>query len=272
MKTIGQYRVSGRGWMGLLASLVLGGVSFAQTGDVSSLASGSSTTLQTFQQEQGELAQEWLTLVAQGATQQQLDAWRQQNAGRFQAQQQLAQTLATASALQPMPVAARVDIPANASSTLTDFLTTLATLATARGQIHNQLLQAMPAGATQEQVNAMQQQEMQIFRQLHTGDLQLQQQRAQILDAESGSRPMPVPGPPVIPTNATPQLRAYLTARNALASDWTRVWNQNVTADPASRQAAIQQWQQQNAGRFEQLREKIQDLSNSTATQEGTNQ
>ena len=279
MKMIGQRQISGPGWMGLLAGLVLsgmGGVMFAQglsqTGEVSPLASGSSPTLAQFEQERQALAQEWQVLVSQGATQQQLEAWRQQHAAQFQAQQQLAQALALASALQPMPVGTGVNAPANASSTLRDFLTTQASLADARARIHNQLLQTMPSGATQEQINAMRQQERRIFQQRHAGDLQLQGRRAQALAAESASQPIRVPGPAVIPPGATPQLQAYLAARNALASDRAQLWNQYLTADPATRQAAMQQWRQQNASRLEQLSQLAQDLSNSTANQDGNNQ
>jgi hypothetical protein len=277
MKMIGQRQLFDRGWIAFLACLALGAMSevtFAQglapTGEASPQASGSSTTLQTYQQEQLALGRERQTLVSQGATQQQLEAWRQQNAARFQAQQQLAQALALASALQPMPVAKGVNIPANASGTLKDFLTTEATLANARAQIHNQLLQALPSGASQE-ISAMQQQEGKIFRQQHAGDLQLQQQRAQSLATESASQPIPIPGPAVIPSNATPQLKAYLTAQNALAIDRAQFWNQYVTADPAVRQAAMQQWRKQNADRLQQLTGLAEALSGSATNQQERN-
>jgi len=161
----------------------------------------------------------------------------------------------------------QANIPANASGALKDFLTMQASLANARAQIHNQLLQALPSGASQDQISQMRQQEEQIFQQQHAGDLQFQGKRGQTLAAESGLKPLPVPGPAVIPPNASRQLQAYLTARNTLMSAWVQLWNQYVTADPAIRQAALQQWQQQNAGRLEQLRAQARDLSNSTANQ-----
>ena len=83
--------------------------------------------------------------------------------------------------------------------------------------------------------------------------------------------PRPVPGLAAIPPDATPQMQAYLTARNALAGDQAQIWNQYLTADPATRQAARQQWQQQNASRLEQLSQLAQDLSNSTSNQEEEN-
>jgi len=242
-------------------------VTHAQTGSISPSTSGSSATLAAFLQEQQALAQEWQTLVSQGATQQQLISWRQQNVAQFQAQQQLAQALAIKSALQPMPVIAEIEIPADASGTLEDFLTTNASLANARAQIHNQFLQALPEEASQEEVGTMQRQEAQIFWQVHALDLQIQRQRAQTLAVESASQPLPVPGATLIPPNATPQFRAYVTARNALARDRAELWNQYVTADPGVRQAAMSQWRQRNASRLEQLQELAQELSNSIANQ-----
>jgi hypothetical protein len=168
MKSVFHCKTSGGGRAWPLAGLALAGIvvslsAFAQTGPASSQTSGSAGTLAQFQQEQQALFQQWQTLVSQGATQQQLAAWQQQNAAQFQAQQQLAQALSAASALQPMPLISQVNIPANAPPTLSDFLTTQASLANARAQIHNQLLQALPAGATQQQIDQMRQQEMQTF-------------------------------------------------------------------------------------------------------------
>jgi hypothetical protein len=282
MKVISQLQIFGRGWIGLLACLVLsgmGGVMFAQglapTGDVSPQASGSSTTLQTFEKEQFALAQEHQALISQGATQQQLEAWRQQNAARFQAQQQLAQALALASALQPMRVNQQTSIPANASGALKDFLTARASLANASAQIYNQLLQDMPANPTQEQVGAMRQQANQAFQEQYAGALQLQAQQAQTITAQSEARPMPVLDSAFMPPNATPQLRAFLAARNALASSAAQVWNQYLGANAAARQAAMLQWSQQNAAGLRQLPASAENLTTSpagTPAQEGTTQ
>ena len=251
---------TGISWIGLLVGLMLSGVLYAQDGVISS---GTSTTLGAFQQEQQALVQEWQTLVSQGATQQQITAWRQQNAARFQAQQQRAQALSLASALRPVP-ALPDNIPANVSGTLKDFMTTRARLLNARVQLHNQLLQALPSEATQAEVDAMQQQEEQILQQQNAGDLQLQGQQAQALAAQSASQPLRVPGPTVLPANATPRLRAFVAARDPLIRAWAQLWNQYLTADPATRQAAMQQWRQQNAGQIQQLAALAQDLSNSS--------
>ena len=271
MATLGIIMESGKHFA-LLAAMAVAAFTAvpvrAQAGDISSPAPGLPAALQTYRQEQQALAQEWQTLISQGATMQQLEAWRQQHAARIQAQQQRAQALALASALQPIPVIAEAIIPADASSNLEEFLTTQATLANARARIHNQLLQSLPSGATQEQVSAMRQQEQQIFQQQHSADLQLQKQQAQALANTSAPQPLPAPGSPVVlPPNAPPQLKAYISARDALLSARAQIWNQYVTADPAARQAAMQQWQQQNAGQLNKLRQLARALSNSTTNQ-----
>ena len=113
----------------------------------------------------------------------------------------------------------------------------------------------------------MQEQELQTFQQQNAGDLHLQGQRAQALAAETASMPLPVPGAAVIPPNATPQLQAFLIARNALATSQAQTWNLYVAADPGVRDAAMQQWDQQNISQIEQLNVLAQSLANSTANQ-----
>lgn len=269
------------GWwrIALVAGLIQAGAGFVQTAFAQNAAtslsvSGSSGNVSAYQQEQQTLSQELQALMSQGATPQQLAAWRSQNAAQLQAQQQLAQSLAVASALRPMPANLPATIPANATGVLKDFLTTRILLANARAQIHNQLLQALPSGATQAQLDSMQQQEDKLLQQQDGADIQLQAQRAQALGAQSASIPEPTPGPPVIPPNASPQLQAFLTLRATLVGSMIQLRNQYLGADPATRAAAIGQWRQQNAASISQLNQLAQTLSNSansTSTQGGTN-
>jgi hypothetical protein len=224
-----------------------------------------STTLQTFLQEQQSLAQTEQALVAHGATEQQIQAWRTQNAGRLEAQQQRAQDMAAESAVESMPVGVPPNIPANASPTLKDFMTTQAALGNARAQIHNQLLRAMPGDVTEEQIGEMQQKEEQLFQQQYAEDLKVQAQRAQTLAQESSAVPLPVPGPLQIPPEATPQLAAFLTLRDQLMREEIALRNQCVASTPASRDAALDQWHRQNASRFQQLQTLAQNLSAATS-------
>jgi hypothetical protein len=220
------------------------------------------STLQAFQQEQQALFQERQALIDQEATPEQLAAWQQQNSARFAAQQQLAQKMATASALQLMPTDMQPSIPPNASPTLRAFLTAQANQANARAQIHNQLLQTLPANASAAQVGQMQQQEMQLVHQQHAANSQLQAQRAETLASESAQTPLPALPPLQVPPNATPQLAAYLTQRYQLMQSQVQLSNQYASATPAVRQAALSQWQQQNAAAIQQMQQQAQALSN----------
>ena len=224
-----------------------------------------SATLQMFLQEQGALVQEEQALMAQGATEQQIKEWRTKNASRLEAQQERAKDMAAESAVESVPVVASPKIPANASPTLKNFLVTQTVLLNARAQIHNQLLQAMPSDVTEEQIAQMQQKEDQLFQQQHGEELQAQTQRAQILTQESRGTPLPVPGPTPIPPNATPQLAAFLTLSDQLMREEMQLHNQYLTATSTVRDAALEQWRQQNAARFEQMQTLAQSMSASTS-------
>jgi hypothetical protein len=224
-------------------------------------ASSAQTTLQLFQSEQQALAQSFNALLTLNPSPDQLQAWQQHNATALANQQQLALNLAADSALEPQPPVGPPNIPAGASSTMTAFQTTQAALASARAQIHNQLLNTLPAGVTDAQISQMQQSEEQLFQQQQGANLQLQSQRAQTLAAESASQPTPLPPPLVVPAGVSASMAAFLTARDQLMRDQITLTNQYVTATAAVRDAALQQWMQQNAGRFQQMQQLAQNLS-----------
>jgi hypothetical protein len=220
--------------------------------------------VQAYQQEQFALAQAEQTLVAQGATQQQLDAWHQQNAAQFAAQQQRAEVISAASALQLIRTNRQPNIPPNASQTLSDFLTAQASLANARAQIHNQLVQQITASGqsvTPAQVSQMEQQEALTFQQQNASTLQLQAQRAQALASASVQTPLRTSPPLSLPPNASSQLQTFLTTQNQLMQQRIQLQNQYANAAPSVRQAAMQQWQQQNAGLIQQMQQQAQNLS-----------
>jgi hypothetical protein len=228
--------------------------------------SPSQAALQNFQQQRAALMQAREALVAQGATPQQLAAWQQQNSGQFAALQQQAQAISAASALRVMPTNRQPNIPANASPVLRDFMTTRAQLANALAQIHNQLVQSMPSNASAAQIGLMQQQAMQLFQQQHANDLQLQAQRARAMANTSAPTTLRTPPPLRIPSNASPQLRAFLTTKYQLMQGQVALQNQYANAAPAVRQAAMQQWRQQNAALTQQLQQQAQALSQVAAT------
>jgi hypothetical protein len=83
--------------------------------------------------------------------------------------------------------------------------------------------------------------------------LKLQAQRAQTLANESARQPLPVPPPLSIPPGSSPQMAAFLTFRDQLIREQITFSNQYVTATPDVRHAAVVQWMQQNASRFQQV-------------------
>ena len=233
-------------------------VSSSQTSDSSS---SNSTSLQTFQQGQKALMQSLEALLATNATSAQISAWQAQNASQLAAQRQLAQDMGAESSLQPMPLLSAPSIPPNASQTLKDFLSAQVALANARAQIHNQLLNALPVEVSREQVKQLQQDEETQFRQQQGAALQAQAQRAQTLVDESAQQTIPLPAPLSVRADTNPQLAAYLTAKAQLMRDRITFYNQYATATPQTRDAALVQWQQQNASRFQQLQQMAQNLS-----------
>jgi hypothetical protein len=249
----------------------------ATTSQPAQLASSSSATLQVsqnqatveaFQTQQISLARQEQALAASGATPGQLAAWYQQNSTLFSLQQQRAETMAAASESRLQPENRRPRIPANASPTLADFLTAQATLANARAHIHNQLVQAAAAGLslTFAQATNIEQQENQLFQQQNVALLALQAQRSQLIANESAAKIQPVPGRAVIPPNASPQMAAYLTGQNQIRREMVQWHNQNLSATPAARQAALQTWYQQNASQFSQVQQQAQTLSQASTT------
>lgn len=226
-------------------------------------------TLQAFRTEQLALARQEEGLVEGGATQAQINAWRQQHAGEFALQQQRAQAMATATSLRLIRTNRKPNIPANASPALKQFLTTQATLAKARAKIHNQLVQQAAASGsslTFAQVSQMQRQERELFQQQNASLVALQMQRAQALANASPPTARTAPIPLVIPPNATPQMAAYLTTRNQMRLARFQLMKQYANADPAVKEAALQAWYKQNASQIAQLRQQAENLSQASTT------
>jgi len=94
------------------------------------------------------------------------------------------------------------------------------------------------------------------FREQNKTLLDRQLQLSRIIAQQQAQPPLPEPPPRQMPSSASPQLRAYLTTRDQLMRDEIAFLNQHRTDDPATRQAAMQQWRQQNAARFQQLQQQ----------------
>ncbi|MEI9999722.1 MAG: hypothetical protein WDO13_11475 [Verrucomicrobiota bacterium] len=254
------------------SGVLLGAVVLGQTYSSGNTPSSLTAIEQAFVQEQATLSQSAANLLATGASPQDMDNWQSQNAAALQSQQQLAQQIAAASELQPWPYITDVNIPDNASDQLSEFLTAQADLINSFVQIHNQQVQSLPSASGSQAVStnapitqmaSVAQSETAIFQQQYATQIQAQQQRAQALASVAAKVPFPIPPPLVIPASASPDLQAYLTLHDQLVRENIQVLNANLGADPAVQTAAVNQWQQQNAANFAQLRQLAHNLAQS---------
>ena len=104
------------------------------------------------------------------------------------------------------------------------------------------------------------------FQQQNAALLQRQRELSQILGPQQAKNPMPTPAPLQIPPNASPEMQTYLKSRDQLMRDQIAFMNLHRTDDPATRQAAMQQWRQQNAARFQQLQQEAQAMAQNTSS------
>jgi len=149
-----------------------------------------------------------------------------------------------------MPFVSQANIPANASPEMKEFLQNRQTLMEKMAELRQQ----NPNGAPNPQLFAE-------FRQQNADLFKRQSQLAQIIGQQQARNPLPEPPPLQIPPNASPQLKAYLTARDQLMRDQVAFMNQHRTDAPAARQSAMQQWRQENATRFQQLQQLAQAMA-----------
>jgi hypothetical protein len=225
-------------------------------GQALSSSSAYQAMLQNFLSSRQGLARQMETLIQQGATEQQMETWWQQNAVAIQNERQLAVNLAAATPPQPLPIQSEVSIPEDATPEMSSYLVTRADLANKFAALYNQQIQS---ASSDTDVVAT-------FAQQNAAEIQTLQQQAQIVSAQSAQQTMPVPPPLVIPPGSTPQLAAFLTTRDQLMRSRIQLQNQYATADPATRQAALQQWQQQNATLIQQMQQQAQNLSQANST------
>ena len=149
----------------------------------------------------------------------------------------------------PMPFLAGAGIPANASPEMKEFLQNRQTLMQKMAELRQQ-----NPGAAPQDLQAR-------FRQENAALFQRQQELAQKMGQQSSHNVLAAPPPLQIPPNASPQMKDYLTARDQLMRDQVAFMNQHRTDDPPARQAAMQQWRQQNATRFQQMQQLAQALA-----------
>lgn len=243
-------------WLTLAGSgLLLLGNAGVRAQDQPALPSDHQALRDAFLTEQMALAQEEQSLASSGATPGQLHAWREANAARFATQARRAQQIALQAALDPAPLmtSTAAAVPSGSSPTLAAALATRTKLINGRAEIHNQLVQTMPADATAAQIGQMQEREEQLVEQRFGADQDVQIQQTQTVADDSAAQLQPLPPPRQIPPGATPPLAAFIALRDQLMREEVQLRNQYAAADPATRESAVQQWREQNASRFAQL-------------------
>lgn len=157
----------------------------------------------------------------------------------------------------PMPQAG-ANLPANATPEMKEFLENRAKLVANMSQLRQQNPNG-PNGAPDPKIMAQ-------FQEQNKDLLARQRELAQKISEQQMKNPLPEPSPLQIPPNATPQMKSYLTDRDALMRDQVAFMNQHRTDEPSKRQAEMQQWRQQNASRFQQLQQEAQAMAQNNAT------
>jgi len=98
-----------------------------------------------------------------------------------------------------------------------------------------------------------------LFREENSELLDRQNELAKIIAQQQKANTVSVPEQ-ATPPGASPQMQAYLKARESLMRDEITFMNQHNTDSLADRQAAMLKWRKQNAARFQQLEQMAQAL------------
>jgi len=151
----------------------------------------------------------------------------------------------------PLPTA---NIPANATPELKEFLENRAKLNAKMDELRGQ----GTTGVINPQAYAQ-------FQKDNADLLKRQADLGKIIAQQQAGHPQMPPPPLQVPANASPQLKAFLTARDQLTRDQIAFENQHRTDDPDARKAAMQQWRKDNAARLAELQQLSRALQSSAA-------
>ncbi len=223
--------------------------------------------LESYLREQSTLMGDRESLIAQGAPAIQLEVWYEQNLSLFRAQRQQAWQLSAYSTAQPLESITDLVVPEGIPQTLEDLMVTSATLSNAFAQIHNQFLQGMGSTSCQALTRAGQKAEN-LFQLQNAEALKMQMVRAKALSAQSTPQLLEVPPPLTLPAGFSSQLQALLVFKDQIMRAEIQLHNQYASCTPEQRQAAIDQWEQQNSAQFAQLHQLAKNLAQSTQNQE----
>ena len=191
--------------------------------------------------------------LAQRSLQKQIKTWAAQVASRPPPSANLS---SGPNAAHNLPSQTGASLPETASPERKEFMQNQATLTEKMTELRKQ--NSSTNGMLDPKVVAR-------FQQENAGLLRRQKELSQIIAGQQAKNPVPAPPPLQIPSNASPQLKNYLTTHDQLMRDEVAFMSQHRTDAPATRQAAMQQWRQQNAGRFKQLQQESQALAQSAS-------
>jgi hypothetical protein len=157
-----------------------------------------------------------------------LTQWTASQAPQIAALRQSAAQISASAPAPKLPILTEVDIPSNASPTMESFLMASASLQNDRASMANSVRKS----TLDVRLAAWQ-----AWRSTHRAALQAQQQLGAQLASATGSPPLPpIPAVPEVPPNATPAMRAFSTARNALLQTYVARM-QGILSLPADQQA-----------------------------------
>ncbi len=203
---------------------------------------------QAFEQEHAKLAVEHLAFLQTEPTELHIQAWQENRAARYAAQQQRAILMANLEAPLPpqQPYIQTIDIPAEASPTMEEFLVKRAQLQNAQIQSDNALHALTSASARKAEREALTTRNAKLLEEMQTLAVQLGE--------ESACEEIPLlPEEPNLPVSASPELRAFLIARHTLHR--AEIQQRNATRHllKEQRELAMHQWHEDHTKEFQAI-------------------
>ncbi len=154
------------------------------------------------QQEQDAIDDALISLEDQGATDDQIMAWRFQNQAILNAQTDRAALLSAYFTLSPMDYISDIEIPANASATAENFLVLNATLYNRFAEIHNELVQQNGGAISAANASAVEEAANDTFQEENAADLTTKSALSSQIADECDRQRMDTPVL-IIPANAS---------------------------------------------------------------------
>ena len=148
---------------------------------------------QTIAQEQQALDQAEQNLINQNATALQLEAWEQQHAQAFDAQDDRRLLLSAYGSFQPLELITSVSIPEEASDQMENFLVASAELLDGYANIHNSLAEAGSQTISVAAADQLEQTTTELFEQQYGAQFKAVAAQAKAVADEQALQPLAVP-------------------------------------------------------------------------------